>query len=78
MEGMWTRFFPAITDLKKKIYEEKVLGEIFRMFADLSYNANIKQVPKLLDLEILILLLVRCWILVFIQLLIQEYYWMTN
>lgn len=46
MEGMWTRFFPAITDLKKKIYEEKVLGEIFRMFADLSYNANIKQIPK--------------------------------
>ncbi|RCK55145.1 putative D-xylose 1-dehydrogenase (NADP(+)) [Candida viswanathii] len=45
MEGMWTRFFPAIADLKKKIYEEKVLGEIFRLFADLSYNANIKQVP---------------------------------
>lgn len=46
MEAMWTRFFPAITDLKKKIYEEKVLGEVFRLFADLSYNANIKQVPS--------------------------------
>ncbi|CAX43361.1 oxidoreductase, putative [Candida dubliniensis CD36] len=45
MEAMWTRFFPAITELKKKIYDEKVIGEIYRLFADLSYNCDISNVP---------------------------------
>ena len=45
MEAMWTRFFPAITELKKKIYDEKVIGEIYRLFADLSYNCDISNIP---------------------------------
>ncbi|EMG51097.1 dhd1 Probable D-xylose 1-dehydrogenase [Candida maltosa Xu316] len=46
MEGMWTRFFPAIAELKTKIYgDEKIIGDVHRLFADLSYNADITQVP---------------------------------
>ncbi|KAG7664694.1 uncharacterized protein J8A68_001791 [[Candida] subhashii] len=45
MEAMWTRFFPAITKLREKVYQEKVIGDIHRLFADLSYNSDITNVP---------------------------------
>ena len=70
---MWTRFFPAITELKKKIYDEKVIGEIHRLFADLSYNCDISNIPLSSGLEIKTWLLDRYWTLESIHLLIQEF-----
>lgn len=45
MEAVWTRFFPAIKELKEKVYHEKVIGDIHRLFADLSYNGDVKSLP---------------------------------
>ncbi|CAE6401248.1 unnamed protein product [Rhizoctonia solani] len=36
MEAVWTRFFPISKEIQRLIHEEKVLGEIRRVFADLS------------------------------------------
>ncbi|RLV93627.1 putative D-xylose 1-dehydrogenase [Spathaspora sp. JA1] len=45
MEAVWTRFFPAIKALKKMVYEENVIGEVHRMFADFSYCADVSNLP---------------------------------
>ncbi|CCG21610.1 hypothetical protein CORT_0A12250 [Candida orthopsilosis Co 90-125] len=45
MEAVWTRFFPAIKELKKKVYQEKVIGDVHRLFADFSYNCDVKSWP---------------------------------
>lgn len=45
MEAVWTRFFPAIKELRHKVYDEKVIGEIHRLFADLSYNVDVESLP---------------------------------
>ncbi|CUM68220.1 uncharacterized protein PRCAT00005941001 [Priceomyces carsonii] len=45
IEGVWTRFFPAIGALRKYIFEEKVIGEVSRLFADFSYNAHFENMP---------------------------------
>ncbi|KAH7335364.1 hypothetical protein B0J17DRAFT_669853 [Rhizoctonia solani] len=36
MEAVWTRFFPISKEIQRLIHEEKVLGDIRRVFADLS------------------------------------------
>ncbi|KAH7403010.1 hypothetical protein BKA64DRAFT_439684 [Cadophora sp. MPI-SDFR-AT-0126] len=36
MEGVWTRFFPIVSALQRLIHEEKVIGDISRMFMDFS------------------------------------------
>lgn len=45
MEAVWTRFFPAIKELKQKVYQEKVIGDVHRLFADLSYNCDVGNLP---------------------------------
>lgn len=45
MEAMWTRFFPAVSMMKKHIFEDKVLGDVYRLVADLSLNFDIKNMP---------------------------------
>lgn len=36
MEAVWTRFFPISKEIQRLIHEEKVLGDIRRVYADLS------------------------------------------
>ncbi|KAK9233778.1 hypothetical protein V1525DRAFT_415385 [Lipomyces kononenkoae] len=38
MEGVWTRFFPLSLEFQKKLHVEKVIGDIHRVTADLSYK----------------------------------------
>ncbi|KAI5953901.1 hypothetical protein CANMA_004740 [Candida margitis] len=45
MEAVWTRFFPAIKELKEKVYHEKVIGDVYRLFADFSYSGDVKNLP---------------------------------
>ncbi|CAK9440471.1 uncharacterized protein LODBEIA_P45710 [Lodderomyces beijingensis] len=45
MEAVWTRFFPAIQIVKQEIYQTKVIGEVHRLFADLSYNGDVSSLP---------------------------------
>ena len=37
MEAMWTRFFPSITELRRLVLEEKVIGEIRHVQAAMSF-----------------------------------------
>lgn len=39
MEGMWTRFFPAVQKSRDLAVKEKVLGEIATVFSDFNFNA---------------------------------------
>ncbi|KAI5957527.1 hypothetical protein KGF57_003221 [Candida theae] len=45
MEAVWTRFFPAIKELKRKVYQEKVIGDVHRLFADFSYEGDVENLP---------------------------------
>ncbi|CUA78214.1 hypothetical protein RSOLAG22IIIB_02833 [Rhizoctonia solani] len=36
MEAVWTRFFPITKEIQRLIHEEKILGDIRRVFADLA------------------------------------------
>ncbi|KAI1443233.1 NAD(P)-binding protein [Annulohypoxylon stygium] len=41
MEAMWTRFFPLTRKLLSLLHDEKVIGDIHRVFCDFSLNQNI-------------------------------------
>ena len=40
MEGMWTRFFPAVEQARNLICEEKILGEVVSVHSDFNFNAS--------------------------------------
>ncbi|KAI2512797.1 oxidoreductase [Fragilaria crotonensis] len=39
MEGMWTRFFPAVEMARRIVFQEKKLGEVVSVFSDFHFNA---------------------------------------
>jgi len=39
MEGMWTRFFPAVEQARRLVFEDKVLGSISSVQTDFCFNA---------------------------------------
>jgi predicted dehydrogenase len=41
MEAMWTRFNPVALTLQKKLYEERVIGDVRRTFCDFGLEMNI-------------------------------------
>lgn len=41
MEAMWTRFTPLILTLQKKLFEEKVIGDVRRTFCDFGLDMDI-------------------------------------
>ena len=41
MEAMWTRFKPLVLELRKQVFEEKVIGEVRRVFCDFGLDMNI-------------------------------------
>ncbi|KAL3427737.1 oxidoreductase [Phlyctema vagabunda] len=45
MEAVWTRFFPITKDIQRMLHEEKVLGEITRMFCDFAIPLNLPSLP---------------------------------
>lgn len=45
MEATWTRFFPSIAQARKLIYEDEVLGDVYRLSADFSMNFDINALP---------------------------------
>jgi predicted dehydrogenase len=42
MEAMWTRFIPLVAELRRKLFEEKIIGEVKRTFCDFGLDMNIK------------------------------------
>lgn len=40
MEGMWTRFFPAVEMARTLVHEERALGEIVSVHSDFNFNAS--------------------------------------
>ena len=40
MEGMWTRFFPAVEQARRLVLEEKVIGEVVSVTTDFNFNAS--------------------------------------
>ncbi|KAL2074548.1 hypothetical protein VTL71DRAFT_8326 [Oculimacula yallundae] len=45
MEAVWTRFFPLVLELQRLLHEEKVIGDISRMFCDFGLDTNIGSLP---------------------------------
>lgn len=41
MEALWTRFFPLVSALQKAVHEEKVIGDVVRVFCDFAMNQNL-------------------------------------
>ncbi|KAI8668918.1 GFO-IDH-MocA domain-containing protein [Fusarium keratoplasticum] len=42
MEAMWTRFFPLVKTLQKLVHEEKVIGDVVRVFCDFAMNMHLE------------------------------------
>ena len=40
MEGMWTRFFPAVEYARRLVMEEKIIGEVVSVTSDFNFNAS--------------------------------------
>jgi predicted dehydrogenase len=52
MEAVWTRFFPLVLDLQKKLFEDRVIGKVHRTSADLGRDLdldNISYSHRLID-----------------------------
>jgi predicted dehydrogenase len=45
MEAVWTRYFPLVLDLQKKLFEDKIIGKIHRTSADLGVNFGLDDLP---------------------------------
>lgn len=41
MEAMWTRFFPLVKMIQRLVHQEKVIGDVHRVFADLGLDQDI-------------------------------------
>lgn len=41
MEAMWVRFFPTFVALQKMVHEDKVIGEVRRVYGNYSFNADV-------------------------------------
>lgn len=40
MEGMWTRFFPAVEKARALVLEQKLIGEVVSVYSDFNFNAS--------------------------------------
>eukprot|EP00957_Ditylum_brightwellii_P166876 12701561-Ditylum_brightwellii.AAC.1 len=40
LEGMWTRFFPAVEIARRLVLEEKLIGDVTSVFSDFSIDAS--------------------------------------
>ncbi|KAE8353523.1 hypothetical protein BDV28DRAFT_106547 [Aspergillus coremiiformis] len=44
-EAMWLRHRPLVHELRRLLHEEKVIGDVFRTFADFALNLDIPSLP---------------------------------
>ncbi|OBT75646.1 hypothetical protein VF21_05199 [Pseudogymnoascus sp. 05NY08] len=42
MEAMWTRFFPLTQTLQRLLHDEKIIGDVLRVFADFGLDMDVK------------------------------------
>jgi predicted dehydrogenase len=55
MEAVWTRYFPAVLDLQKKLFEDKIIGKIHRVYSDFSIDFGVEDLPyshRMIDPEL--------------------------
>ena len=45
MEAMWTRFHPLMAELRKQLFDEKVIGDVRRTFCDFGLDMKISDLP---------------------------------
>ncbi|KAK5045719.1 hypothetical protein LTR84_009088 [Exophiala bonariae] len=45
MEAMWTRFFPLVRTLQQLVHQEKIIGDVQRVFCDFAMDMNIAAQP---------------------------------
>lgn len=45
MEAMWLRFRPLVHQLRKLLFEDKIIGDVYRTFADFALEVDIKSLP---------------------------------
>ncbi|KAL1846989.1 hypothetical protein VTK73DRAFT_166 [Phialemonium thermophilum] len=41
MEALWTRFFPLVRTLRARVHDEKVIGDVRRVFCDFAMDMNL-------------------------------------
>ena len=41
MEAMWLRFIPLVAELRKKLFEERAIGDVRRVFCDFGLDMNV-------------------------------------
>ncbi|KAJ5747760.1 D-xylose 1-dehydrogenase (NADP(+)) [Penicillium nucicola] len=46
VEAVWTRFFPIITELQSLLHEQKVIGDISRVFVDFGLEMPLSKLPS--------------------------------
>ncbi|CAO1620056.1 unnamed protein product [Parajaminaea phylloscopi] len=49
MEAMWTRFMPAVQEILRLVHEEKILGNVTRVFSDLSQTFDLDPKSRIYD-----------------------------
>ncbi|RGP79533.1 dimeric dihydrodiol dehydrogenase [Fusarium longipes] len=55
MEAMWTRFFPLVKTVQKLVHQDKVIGDVVRLFADFAMDQRIESLApehRLRDLSL--------------------------
>ncbi|KAL3460376.1 hypothetical protein BJX64DRAFT_278565 [Aspergillus heterothallicus] len=45
MEAMWLRFRPLVTSLRRLLYEEKLIGDVRRVFCDFGLDMDLSSLP---------------------------------
>ncbi|KAL2821526.1 hypothetical protein BJX63DRAFT_417925 [Aspergillus granulosus] len=45
MEAMWLRFRPLVTSLRKVLYEDKLIGDVRRVFCDFGLDMDLSSLP---------------------------------
>jgi len=40
MEGMWTRFFPAVEHARDLVLNQNIIGEVVSVYSDFNFNAS--------------------------------------
>jgi predicted dehydrogenase len=45
MEAVWTRFQPLVIEIERLVRDEKAIGDVRRVYADLGFDADLPNLP---------------------------------